>query len=381
MKGKSLVLVAAMVLSACAGSSDEPLGAMQLQRTSDDGVVTVVRGDDSFQVDGDFDLEPGDLVSTSEDATATLRLEGEGQTVSLGPATQVAVVGDGVIDARSGSVLVSAGSPTEVTFGDEVAAADSGSSFRLDRTSTTTRVGTYSGEVSLASPGERPRTVRRLFQVSVAAGDISAPRPYQLDPSDGWDRELLGDVADLDQELERLAAGFSNQIKRSDAGLALVRAATGRERVNFVKPFLDRSPADVLTSFAIAEETKEPLERAFRYSLRLRDQDGSWGVIAAIQDVQPRILVAEVEGMFEGTGALAGLASGDEGDSGAPVDGGTTGGGTDPGDGNDPGDDPGEDPPGPGPDPSPSPPDEECEGSVVECFVDDVLPEVPGLPL
>ena len=141
--------------------------------------------------------------------------------------------------------------------------------------------------------------------------------PYQLDPSDGWDRELLGDVADLDQELERLAAGFSNQIKRSDAGLALVRAATGRERVNFVKPFLDRSPADVLTGFAIAEETKEPLERAFRYSLRLRDQDGSWGVIAAIQDVRPQTLVAEVEGMFEGTGALAGLASGDEGDSGS----------------------------------------------------------------
>ncbi|MPZ71469.1 MAG: hypothetical protein GEU71_18395, partial [Actinobacteria bacterium] len=227
LKGKSLVLVAAMVLSACAGSSDEPLGAMQLERTSDDGVVTVVRGDDSFQVEEDFDLEPGDIVSTSEDATAMLRLEGEGQTVSLGPATQVAVVGDVGIDARSGSILVSAGRPTEVSFGDEVATAESGL-FRLDRTSTTTRVGTYSGEVSVASPGERPRTVQRLFQVSVAAGDISAPRPYQLGPSDGWDREHLGDVADLDQELERLAAGFSNQIKRRDADLDLVRAATGR---------------------------------------------------------------------------------------------------------------------------------------------------------
>lgn len=380
MKGKSLILVAALVLGACAGSSDEPLGAMQLQRTSDEGVVTVVRGDDTFQVEDDFDLEPGDLVSTSEDATAVLRLEGEGQTVSLGPATQLGVVGDEGIDARSGSILVSAGRPTEVTFGDEVAAAESGL-FRVDRTSTTTRVGTYSGSVSVTSPGERPRAVQRLFQVSVAAGDISVPRPYQLEPSDAWDRQHLGDVADLDQELERLAAGFSNQIKRNDAGLDLVRVATGRERVNFVRPYLGRAPAEVLTGFAIAEEAEGPLERSFRYSLRLRDQDGSWGVIAAIQDVKPRALVAEVEGMFEGTGALAGLASGVDGGSGAPVDGGATPGDSDPGGGNDPGDDPGGEDPDPDPTPTPSPPDEECEGSVVECTVDDILPEVPGLPL
>lgn len=380
MKGKSLILVAALVLGACAGSSDEPLGAMQLQRTSDKGVVTVVRGDDTFQVEDDFDLEPGDLVSTSEDATALLRLEGEGQTVSLGPATQLGVVGDEGIDARSGSILVNAGRPTEVTFGDEVASADSGL-FRLDRTSTTTRVGTYSGSVSVASPGERPRVVERLFQVSVAAGDISAPRPYQLEPSDPWDRQHLGDVAELDQELERLAAGFSNQVKRNDAGLDLVRLATGRERVNFVRPYLDRTPADVLTGFAIAEEADGPLERAFRYSLRLRDQDGSWGVIAAIQDVRERALVAEVEGMFEGSGAIAGLASGVEGGSGTPVDGGTTPGDADPGGGNDPGNDPGDDDPDPDPTPSPSPSEGECEGSVVECTVDDVLPEIPGLPL
>lgn len=381
LKGKSLILVVALVLGACAGSADELLGAMQLQQTSEGGVVTVARGDESFQIDEDFDLKPGDVVSTSEDATAMLRLGGEGQTVSLGGATEVGVVGEGRVEARSGSILVAAGRPTEVAFGDAEAIADTGL-FRLDRTSTTTRIGTYSGAVSINSPGQRAGTVERLFQVSVAAGDVSTPRPYQLEPSDPWDREHLGDVAELDRELNRLAAGFSNQIKRSGAGLRFVRAATGRERVGFVRPFLDRPPADVLTGFAIAEKTDRPLERAFLYSLRLRDQDGSWGVIAAIQQVKPRALVAEIEGMFEGSGALAEALGGSTGDGeGAPAGDGTTPGGGDGPDGNDgPGNDgPGDDDPGPTPTPSPTP--TECEGSVAECTLNDILPEIPGLPL
>lgn len=378
VKRIKLVLVAALISGACSGAGSDPLGAMQLQRTSDGGAVTVARGDETLEVDDEFDLKPGDVITTSKDATATLRLGGEGQTVSLGPAARVEVIDEGEVDAQAGSVLVSAGEPTEVAFGDARAVA-SGGVFRLDRTTTTTRLGTYSGSVSVTSPGEERATVERLFQVSVAAGDVSPPRPYQLDPTDAWDRERLGDVADLDQDLERLSAAFANQIRGEEVGLEFVRNVTGLERVGFVKPYLGRPPVDVLVASAIADEIRRPLPRAFRGVLELREQNGSWGVIAAIERVKGRALIASVEEMFQGTGAFAASASGETSASG---DGGSTGDGS-----GSPGTTPpdenggGGDGPGPSPSPSPSPSDEECNGDVVECAVDDILPEIPGLPL
>lgn len=380
VKRIKLVLVAALISGACSGAGSDPLGAMQLQRTSEGGAVTVARGDETLEVDDEFDLEPGDVIMTSKDATATLRLGGEGQTVSLGPSARVEVIDEGEVDAQAGSVLVSAGEPTEVAFGDARAAA-SGGVFRLDRTTTTTRLGTYSGSVSVTSPGEERATVERLFQVSVAAGDVSPPRPYQLDTTDAWDRERLGDVADLDQDLERLSAAFANQIRGEEVGLEFVRNVTGLERVGFVKSYLDRPPVDVLVASAIAGEVRRPLPRAFRGVLELREQNGSWGVIAAIERVKGRALIASVEEMFQGTGAFAASASEETSDSGG--DDGSTGDGSGSPGTTPPGGGGGGDGPGtsPSPSPSPSPSDEECNGDVVECAVDDILPEIPGLPL
>lgn len=376
MRPLPILMTVALLAASCGDSSVAPLESMQVQRTSEDGAVEVRRGTETIEVEGGFDIEPGDVVATSGGGTAQLRLGGD-RRIELAPGSSLEVLDDDSVESISGSLLVSTGPPTDVSFSGARAAASDGD-FRVDTRMTTTRVGSYGAKVIVSAPGEPRATLTSLFQASVAAGDVSRAMPYQFADDDEWDRKRLADVISLDEDLRRLAAGFENQLGRSRPDLDLYRDVTGRRDIRFMKPYLRRPPSDLVIGYVVANSSGDPLKEAFASVLSLRAADGAWGVIAAIEEVDSGPLVAQVEGLFLEQGGLASdgdtiaVASGPSGGDNSG-EGPTDDGGPGPGD-----DDPGDDP-GPKPRPSPSPTPTECDGNLVTCVVEETLEEVPPL--
>ncbi len=99
-----VVLALALVSGACASSEDDPLDAMQARRSSTEGVVTVARSGESFEIEEVADLEVGDVVSTSPEATALIRLEGEGQTIALDGGSTIVIRDGDEVEASAGKL-------------------------------------------------------------------------------------------------------------------------------------------------------------------------------------------------------------------------------------------------------------------------------------
>ena len=76
MKKLAAVLVMCLASAGCGLFADSgSLGEMSIKRTS--GSVSIERGDETFDVVDVTSLAPGDVITTTGDAAAELRLEGE----------------------------------------------------------------------------------------------------------------------------------------------------------------------------------------------------------------------------------------------------------------------------------------------------------------
>lgn len=287
--------------SACVGlaGGDDPLGEMSIEPLG--GALQVLRDDELLEIADAADLRPGDLIETA-DGGARVRLEGQ-RNVWIGVDSRVLVVDTSTLEARTGSVLASAAEHTAVRVGGAVASSSNGV-FRVDRRVATARAATYRGDMTLAAPGNPRTDVAALYQSSIVAGDIDPPKPYQVAMDDVWDGQWLEDVVALEDELERLSKGFSNQIKKTRVPVAHFRRLIDRP-VGFMRPYVRAyAPADLFVAYAIAERASGPTARAFRDAFALHEDDGSWGVIAAIMEVEPKPLVAGLEKLFLDTGVV-----------------------------------------------------------------------------
>jgi len=299
----ALVLLGAGVFVGLAGG-DEPLGEMSIEPLG--GSVDVLRGDKVIEVTEIADLRPNDLIETGKRG-ARIRLEGQ-RNVWIGALSRVVVVDTTTVEDLTGSVLVNAAERTAVRVGETVASS-SNAVFRVDRRVATARAAAYRGGITLTAPGSPRIDVDSLYQSSIVAGDIEAPKPYQVAVDDVWDAQWLEEVVALEDEVDRLSQGFANQLKKARLRVADFRQLVGR-RVGFMRPYVrHHAPADLFVGYAIAEHAPGPTAPAFRRAFSLREDNGSWGVIAAIMEVESKPLVEGLERLILDTGVIAGDAS------------------------------------------------------------------------
>lgn len=306
-----------LILAVLAGTAcwpfggDQVLAEMTIRRSSEGGVVTIVRGSEQIPVtDEDVALQNGDVIRTAKNGVANLRLEGDRQAwiaqvgdTRLG--TETRVVGTDALEGRSGTIVAAAVEPMRVRFGDVVATGTE-STFRVDQRAGAARAASYDGVVRLTAPGEAAVTMDRLREVQASAGDLRTERPYQLDPNDPFDRRELAAVITLQAELDVLGSALQSQLGKQRPTLGYFEVLADRS-VASMKPYLRRPPSDLLTAFTIATNTDaHPFASAITEAFSLRDDGGEWGVVAAILRADPRLLLADLNDIIVATGAVAG---------------------------------------------------------------------------
>ncbi len=343
----------------------QPLSEMELRRESGD--VRVLREGERIEVEEVLALEVGDVIETLGDSTARLRLEGDRLGEML-ENSRTEVLGDASLENLAGRLLARADQPMTIVF-DDVEVSGEGSLFRVDRGVATTRTAVYRGAVTMSNPGEPRLEVRKLFEATVTANDLpSATRPYRLMLEDAWDLVYLQGIVNLEEELDRLAAGLAAQLGDRKPKLGYFRALGGSKDVDVMKPYLAQPTEDLLIGFTLADNADIPFSQAFRRAFLLFRQGGTWGIAAGIMEVKPKLMLADLEDIIIATGIAdpegGGVAIFAAGDVPAP-------GGDRPGDG-DPND------PSEPPDPDPSQPAEPSPDPT--CAPDDVACQVGGLP-
>ncbi|MFN2594958.1 MAG: hypothetical protein ABR579_08745 [Actinomycetota bacterium] len=381
-----------MVLALFAGtacwpfSNGDQLAEMTLKRLS--GHVRILRASDSISVTDKEPLQSHDVVVTLGHSSARLRLVGH-RTVTLAADSQVRITSTHSIQvANTGSVLADAAEPMQVSFSG-IEADASHAQLRIDQGSSSSRAASYSGVVRLSSPGQPRVTVPRLFQVASAASELRTAQPYRLNDNDPWDATYLKDVVSLDQDLTPLITGLQRQLGRSRPNLAYFQALAGNKDVSAVTQYLHRKTSDLLTAFEIALRSKKlSFRSALRRAFHLFDSGARWAVAAAIMNAQFHTLLASLQDVVLGTGAVAGgsgqapaftVAAANSartgntgGGAGPPAPGPGGGGSGNPGDGSGTGNPGGGGGGNPRPEPSPS----ECNN--VGCQVQSVLPPRPS---
>ncbi|MEA2476146.1 MAG: hypothetical protein QOC87_345, partial [Actinomycetota bacterium] len=206
----------------------------------------------------------------------------------------------------TGSVLADASEPMQLTFSG-IEADASHAQVRIDQGSSSSRAASYSGDVRLSSPGQPRITVPRLFQVASAASALRSAQPYRLNDNDPWDATYLKDVVSLDQDLTPLITGLQRQLGRSRPNLAYFQALAGSRDVSAVTPYLHRKTSDLLTAFEIALRVKKgSFKTALKRAFHLFDSGARWAVAAAIMNVKFDTLLASLQDVVLGTGAVAG---------------------------------------------------------------------------
>jgi hypothetical protein len=382
MKKIAIPLVLALfAATACWPFSSDEQAEMSVERTSNSGRVQILRDSDTINVSDEEPLEIGDVVSTSQNALARVRLIGD-ERVSLSSETEIRIESTRAVEGplHTGTIVADTNGSMRVDFSG-VAATSTGGIFRIDKSLASVRAGAYTGTVKLETPGQPRVSLSKLFEVQAAASDLSAREPYHLDNSDPWDRVYLKSLVALDEDLTPLANGLRAQLGGSRPTLLYFRTLA-KQDVGFMKHYLPRPTIDLLTAFVIANHAPGSMRDDFVRAFRLFDSGAEWAVAAGILDASFDSLVAELTDIAAASGAVAGgtgntavfsVASAQQvteagpGDTVLPPDQ-----GSDPVPNPQPSDGGG----GGGGKPHPTATPEDC-GSSVECNVNDALDRVP----
>ncbi|MGH2751300.1 MAG: hypothetical protein ACRDK3_10605 [Actinomycetota bacterium] len=340
---KKIALVLSLVLIGVTGyafiGGDDGLPEMTLERLR--GEVTVLRAGEQIEVRDEMGIGPDDRISTGSQGRAELRLQGQ-RRVELAPDSVVVVAGVDAVDGMNGSLLGSShdGDALDLSFGSVTASTRDGS-LRVDLGTGSSRVGVYTGNATISSPGVAEVEIDRLFEADVAGNErVLDPTPLAIDQSDAWDQIHLSEVLRLDDRITKLGNGLATQLGGARPGIdyfgGLVQAPVG-----FLQPYLRRERVpDLLIGFTIARTVEPGLPGAFAQAFEYRDQGGSWGVIARIMSTPETRLIAQLESAIIETGILAADTSDGpsfgpvaESTGGAPASGGTDSSSPGPGDG------------------------------------------------
>lgn len=313
---KRLAVLLAVTITAAGGvfyvsANQDDIGEMTIRPL--DGRIFLLRDGASIEVSDDTPLKPGDLITSDKAGSARLRLAGSRSGYVMGGA-KVAVIDPSSLEGRAGSMLMEVDDKTTVSFDGVTAEAASGV-FRIDQGFGSSRVGAYSGKVSLSRPGQSTLTINGLYEALLAAGELpSSTKPYRAQASDPWDRERLATAIRLDQELAELGGGLAAQLGRGSSrpNVQYFGGLAGRP-VPFMKAHLKRPTAELLIGFTVGQNARSmKLASGVDQAFDLRDDGGQWGIVAAILDSRPRPLLADLESV------VVAAAGGGSGDSNAP---------------------------------------------------------------
>ena len=369
---------------------EDALAAMTLRRENA-GRVEILRDAEVIQVgDDDQAVEPGDVIRTFDGGLAQVKLEGE-RTAWVGGADQpLKGAAEGqmrIIDTRSvqsdtGTVMADAREPMDILFGDATVSAED-ALFRVDRRAGSGRAASYAGTVKVSAPGEPNITLQRLFEAPSSASDLRNPQPYSLDPRDPFDARRLRGVIELEKDLGQQALGFASQLGRQKPTLDFFRTLADGVNINAMKAFMGEPAIDLLLGFTIAINAaggsfSDAVEQAFT----LHEDGGTWGVVAAILRSDPKLLIADLEAIYDASGVAADGSGGGADFSQLAAEQAQAGGGSQPADPGDPY--PGQPPDdngngnGNGQQPPPEEPDEpeDCSNTT-ECRIQEIRDGLP----
>jgi hypothetical protein len=332
-----VVALAGLVAAACARSSAAPDDALVVPL---EGQVLLVTGDDQALLDGETDVEGGDLVVTGPDGRALLDLGPVG-TVEIGPESRIRV--DRRPELMEGSVLARGADPgLVVRAGDaEIAAEDArGAVFRVDRAFTVV-VAVYRGAAEILGSGVEP--IPALRQVDVVSGETipQGPRPLEVDVDQPWDILYLGPAIDVGIKLDEFQRGLARQLSSGDPSEAVVAALAGVVRKPLVLELIERGVSGDETimasevSWYAAQRAESPLPSVLDEVLDFRGEGAHWIVVAArwrlgetgvLQDLQRMAQTLDLHVLQEPSGSTSegGTSEGDTGGGGGQ-NGGSTG--------------------------------------------------------
>jgi hypothetical protein len=273
--------------------------------------ITVTRAGNRVMVTDRFDLEPGDVIET-RDSFAALHLEGD-RYVTLAPVTRVTLLDGKSLEETGGALVAEVSEQTTVVLEDVEATTKAGT-LRIERDEASAAVSVLGGAAALRAPGQLPVEINRLFEASVAAGEVLEPRPYRVDEEDAWDRRYLGPVVELELQLQRYSLALEAQTEGRRPPASFVSNLAGDEAVELFRRYLvrERPTSDLIVGLTIATlDDARSLEESLSKAFYLRDRGGGWGVVASLMGVEGEPLLASLERLGSNLlGAAEGGASG-----------------------------------------------------------------------
>ena len=358
-------LLGAIGLSAC-GSS--PASAATYLRDARAATLQLSDGSQRPAVGG-MKVPSGATVRTALGGSASL--DTAGRTVLLGQLTALTVVDGEREQLRAGLAMVDARRAPALSLdaGAAVVHAPRGSLTRVER-GALLRVGSFRKTVSVrAAARKASAAVPALHQVQVPDGALPGDVTPLALTGDSWERRYALDLVTADRDLTALAAGLDS----SGTGSRLVSALPVAYTTAY-PPAAPEPRSEVALAYVVAKAAHVRGDGPHRFATvrTLREQGGSWGVVAALVGAD----VAAVSGALDtvltppGGGAPV-LASGPDG-SVAPggLLGDPTGPGSQPGGGGSP-------LPGGSPQPTAKPTPKPSPADAVQTVVDTVANLLP----
>jgi hypothetical protein len=217
------------------------------------------------------------------------RLRTADRDVYLGADSALRVV-DGVQQALDkGLVMVDSrrGPRLSLTTRGGVLAVSDGALVRAELGPLLMRVGTFTGEASLAAVGRRVTTeVPALHQIRAPYVGLPGPATALSLTGDSWEQRLAEPLVAADRDLVRLAAALAGPTGRT---VLTVAPAALRTTVTGTGPVVLGELGESALAVAVAQAGRNDASPTARLAQvrELRAEGGSWGVVAAI--VQARV--------------------------------------------------------------------------------------------
>lgn len=365
-------LLGGVGLSACGSSA---AGATTYLR--DARAVTLQLPDGSQRPAADGTKVPrGATVRTALGGSAAL--ETAGRTLLLGQLSALTVVDGEREQLRAGLAMVDARRSPGLSLdaGAAVVHAPRGSLVRVER-GALLRVGSFRSTVSVRAAARRASTaVPALYQVQVPDGAL----PGEVTPlaltDDSWERRYALDLVTADKDLTALAEGLD----ASGSGSRVVGAVPAAYTTAY-PPAAPEPRSEIALAYVVAQAAHASGSGPQRFARvrTLREQGGSWGVVAALVGADVAAVSGALDAVLTPPGGVGPvLAGGPAGPTGSAL-GDLLGGGGRPGSSPDRG--PAvQGSPRPSDTPSPSPSPSDPVQSVVDT-VSQLLPTPTPTPL
>jgi hypothetical protein len=300
MAGSRLAIAAvvAAMLASCnpfAGPAEQE--SMSLEPTSDDGVVSIARAGEELKVTDAFEVQRGDVISTSESG-ARLQLVGR-RSALIGPQSEIRVDGVDSLGDPKGSVIVHIRDGVSIHYDDGVEVHTDSAVFRMSGDPQSTALMAYAGSLTLQAVGEEPISVGPFFEVTLTPGRVGVPSPYTLAGGDPLDDPYVRDARNLESKLDQFRVQLMSLMAGESVEPGLLWQLMPGANASLVRPTGDdvESISDLLIAFGIALNTDGSPERAMTEALDLHRGGAPWGIVAEIVGVEGDELLVDLEAL------------------------------------------------------------------------------------